>query len=550
MNLVGETIVTLLVITWTGHCASGKALFNKCMYHHETRVLVTCPANHVIYNLRLLAGKSLDGTCRYQEGDCVGLTASLRQQQKKCQWNRRCYLKWKTGETFVDLDINRNSSGKCLGQSPDYLSVDIPQCYPSDSIIDICNDLKNINIQEGVIRSPRQNLLIASQQSRVCKKYIQAVEHIDVELSLDTFDLGRNVLQIWNVDAEGRRLQVNSERHVSLNVGGQLEIVYTIESAGHGGSDFSMTFSRKSHGASGMLPPYGIELRQTKSASVQECMTMKRKVSSLSCGAGELIYRPRVSAVVSTKGTCRTFRADCEGMTPDIMVQSFRCYWENSCQLVMNGQIPIASSDNWQCIGKRTSFSSVKRHTCIKQDQVFDICDDSETAISQSEGFIRSHSSYPWNYDTQASECRRRFEIDNNQTLVITADEIDLDPEGTDVITVFHTLAGSRKPVYTSSTTLDPKLSLRGGTVEVVFTVLEDSKSGRGFVLLFQKHTLLQESDNNSVSVSGNGKQRIVSGVKRRRLNRRKQKGRRKQKKQKRKRKNKKRKGGKGIRSL
>ena len=102
-------------------------------------------------------------------------------------------------------------------------------------------------------------------------------------------------------------------------------------------------------------------------AMIEQCTVDSTGKAFLTCNEDEVIYSPEFSVAAYTRyqPTCISGKYPCGGHTPTTLVQRNSCFWQNSCSVTWNGQVPILMSTVPSCIGYAASVIGMYGHRCV-----------------------------------------------------------------------------------------------------------------------------------------------------------------------------------------
>lgn len=211
-------------------------------------------------------------------------------------------------------------------------------------------------------------------------------------------------------------------------------------------------------------------------------------------------------------------RMECAGVTPSLLIQTNNCYWEQSCNINWKGPAKVTLTESPGCLGRKAAILSTTAYSCIRQDNVINMCSRYKPELVDKEvGIIRSHNIYPWDYGAESVDCRKVIKIGEGKQLLLRLEAAEVD-EDRDTFRIIHTKVNTHTLVVKGNTKRF-NATLSEGVVEIYLTVSGRSKTGKGFILYFEKigETAQKNSDIVKISSKRNHKQREIRRKRKRR---------------------------------
>ncbi|XP_069122268.1 uncharacterized protein [Argopecten irradians] len=151
-------------------------------------------------------------------------------------------------------------------------------------------------------------------------------------------------------------------------------------------------------------------------------------------------------------------------------------------------------------------------------DNVINMCSRYKPELVDKEvGIIRSHNIYPWDYGAESVDCRKVIKIGEGKQLLLRLEAAEVD-EDRDTFRIIHTKVNTQTLVVKGNTKRF-NATLSEGVVEIYLTVSGRSKTGKGFIIYFEKigETAQKNSDIVKISSKRNHKQREIRRKRKRR---------------------------------
>ncbi|XP_048777559.2 uncharacterized protein LOC125681475 [Ostrea edulis] len=208
---------------------------------------------------------------------------------------------------------------------------------------------------------------------------------------------------------------------------------------------------------------------------IQDRIGWQKKTYTFSCPKDSVIHSIDFY-IAGRKST-----SACRGISPQLLVQKNNCFWKTSCKVSWEMPQVIAIGNHVRCVGKEGSLFTTKGHQCIPKRKIHDICRKREAKGRN--GLLRSHSSHPWNYRAKQRKCKTIIKINHEGGLYLRLHDIDLDFSHDD-LTIVHVRRNNTCTLRHID--VQEGVWLHGGHVEILFRVLYQSKSGRGFIISYK----------------------------------------------------------------
>ncbi|XP_067662053.1 uncharacterized protein [Haliotis asinina] len=474
------------------------AWLTKCIDRREDKIIFNCPSDHVIYQPKIVLGASANDRCRFQDGDCTGLSLELRKEKAACFWSKWCKLRWRSTEPMT-FPVNTT----CDRVRPTYVMFDNPMCIQTDDILDICSrDSKLSLITKGVMRSSPSYPNNYDDMMTSCSKVLHYRPGHTLVITVDDLDTNGHNQDHLKISSQAgprekvlfyrRLLQVTEENFLIHEE--NVTITFSISAGRRAGRGFILRFEYMKDESTQrtikdlVLMPSVKNSQLTNTAvtvtgSVDKCIVGRKDSMSIACPSGHVIFKPDFVAGVSNGGQCMSVPGDCQGLTHTLITQRNRCYWKNTCDFSWTRGVPLTMTSSLNCLAQVPKYISVGSYQCKPKETVFDMCDRTIDVINVTAGIIRSHSSYPWHYSAVETTCRKYIPVHKTHGLRIYTDEIDLDPDTRQDNLRFFNAKGEMKKVIGSQ---NVDITVKDGCVMLQFHVSMRSKGGKGFILKFQ----------------------------------------------------------------
>lgn len=123
---------------------------------------------------------------------------------------------------------------------------------------------------------------------------------------------------------------------------------------------------------------------------------------------------------------------------------------------------------------------------------------ESDQLVKKSQGRLVSHRSYPWFYPKHGNDryCRVSFAQKPGYKLALWSDDIDLDPDGQDNVSLYNVTSEDSQaigePLMYSTQGFNETIT--SSTIQLVFFINQKTKAGRGFVINYKCECLCNEA--------------------------------------------------------
>ncbi|XP_046583435.1 uncharacterized protein LOC124290682 [Haliotis rubra] len=494
MGVSGLLNVVLHVLVFRGAIA----WITQCIDRREDKIIFNCPSDHVIYQPKIVLGASANDRCRFQDGDCTGLTLELRKERAACFWSKWCKLRWRSTQPMTS-PVNTT----CDSVRPTYVMYDNPTCIQTDEILDICSrDSQLSRITKGVIRSSPSYPYNYDDMMTSCSQVLRFRPGHTLVITVDDLDTNGHNQDHLKISSQAgprdkvlfyrRGLESNEENF--LIQGENVTITFSISAGRRAGRGFILRFEYMKDESTqrtikDLVQTPSVKNSQltntavTVTGSVDKCIVSRKDSMSIVCPSGHVIFKPEFVAGVSNGGQCMSVPGDCQGLTHTLITQRNRCYWKNACDFSWTRGVPLTMTSTMNCLAQVPKYISVESYQCKPKGSVFNICDRAIDVINATAGIIRSHSNYPWHYSAIETTCRKYIPVHNTYGLRIYTEEIDLDPDTRQDNLRFFNAKGEMKKVRGSQ---NVDITVKDGCVMLQFHVSMRSKGGKGFILKFQ----------------------------------------------------------------
>ncbi|XP_033732106.1 uncharacterized protein LOC117321704 [Pecten maximus] len=461
---------------------SGKVL-TRCVTRHADYMNITCPNRYVMLAPKILAGYSDKQTCLYNRRDCLGISSSLSKESQACANQETCTIKLRRVlETLVPFPGQRKI---CKGKPLTYVSVILPVCVPKYAIHAMClgREASPILSSSGVIDS---SYIHGLARNMPCIRRFGSTGDI-VRLTLNFLDIqvgSKNRPKIiWTSEKGKLRKRSFQKQSTFSEKGSKFEIEWRPNNTGASEQGFILSYDVKLIGQKQLRLANDQPLRNPTRAVVQATLENKmtrNKLKSImmSCPRGEVIYSPDVNVTSSEYPGCM-------GLSPNLLVQRNECFWRRNCTIKWGGPAYLTMTPSPRCFGRSGDNLRSGNHQCIKEDNIFDICDTKSSRRLKS-AMIRSHEKYPWHYKGENKKCRLRIRIGRNRKLKLKVDDVDIDDER-DSFVIKHIRRGRKPNTIFSGNGGNMFVTLRGGAVEITLSIKRRTKSGSGFALHYER---------------------------------------------------------------
>ncbi|XP_052811621.1 uncharacterized protein LOC128239160 [Mya arenaria] len=227
-----------------------------------------------------------------------------------------------------------------------------------------------------------------------------------------------------------------------------------------------------------------------------------------------------ITNVQLTSGVGSCFEKVCLGLTSTLMVAQHQCYWQDQCDVEFPVDVIVKTSEFSKCIARRPGFVEISGYSCFNhkdspndsgnsESRLLNICADtdgnphrtsSSATYARSEGLIRSHTSFPWSYESTERNCSLELPLLSGHRLHVTVHHMDVGEH--DSVMVIGTNSKERRSLVNAA----PGTALTIGedwdsSFRFDFNVSVDSNGGSGFVICFKFYKLGDDSgpQNNDV---------------------------------------------------
>ncbi|XP_050395030.1 uncharacterized protein LOC126812602 [Patella vulgata] len=478
-------IFLLLILTTFIHCFGNDGLISRCLFKRREHIYFSCPKGHVIYRPMIFLGKGNQSTCSYEDGDCIGQSLSVLKQNNKCYWRESCSVGWRNGQVILKTDDRR-----CTGETANYVAYSNPLCIKEEHLFSICDaSEKEIDVIEGVIRSHAEYPWSYGSAKQKCTKYIAVNQGYTLKLMIDDVETQDGDSLVIRDIANDVTYNVTTALSKTLTIiSGLVEINFITSPGVKIGRGFVIRFQKERIRLSTDIVNRTYSDTPQVFASIEECINSKTDRIRLTCPLNHVIYKPEVSVGASNNNLCYHRDGDCTGLIHTLLAQRNGCYWLNSCNLSWQEGIPITMTSVERCFILMPSYTMMSYFQCVPKGYVYNICDDNHWEIKETNGLIKSHDSFPWNYPAVTKTCRKRLRVNKKYGVRIFADDFDLDLDTSkERVNIWYVSPNGhrvkRKKLRGNDTidfiTLD-------GCIDIEFKTSEHSKTGRGFVFKFE----------------------------------------------------------------
>ncbi|XP_064616542.1 uncharacterized protein LOC135480601 [Liolophura sinensis] len=228
------------------------------------------------------------------------------------------------------------------------------------------------------------------------------------------------------------------------------------------------------------------------------CLDRPGSNIKVTCPRGEVIMNLKVkvgksSADPGSSKRCTSNRKhDCMGLTPEVVAQTNNCYFRNQCSVQLSPLMPITNSENRSCLARTPDYAILESWDCICERSLKYVCDamESDQLVKKSEGRLVSHRSYPWFYPKHGNDryCRVSFAQQPSYKLTLWSDDIDLDPDGHDNVSLYNVTSEDSQaigePLMYSTQGFNETIT--SSTIQLVFFINQKTKAGRGFIINYK----------------------------------------------------------------
>ncbi|XP_071097655.1 uncharacterized protein [Haliotis cracherodii] len=221
---------------------------------------------------------------------------------------------------------------------------------------------------------------------------------------------------------------------------------------------------------------------------VTKCIDRREDKVIFNCPADHVIYQPTILLGSSADGRCRFQDGDCTGQTLELHKERAACFWQKWCKLRWRSDQSMTHPVNASCRNVRPTYVMYDNPTCIRSDEILDVCSRDSQLSRITKGVIRSSPSYPDNYDDILTSCRQVLNFRPGHTLVITVDDLDTNGHRQDHLMI-SSRAGPRDKVLFYKRSLKSKeenFLIQEESVTVTFNISAGARAGRGFILRFE----------------------------------------------------------------
>ncbi|XP_060078007.1 uncharacterized protein LOC132557529 [Ylistrum balloti] len=466
--------------TWNTHdLMSSRPFVTRRLSNGQERLDIVCPEDHVMLTPYIAYGASIGrrSSVLRLERDCLGSNSQLAKQSEQCVMNNTCSVSLRKGLRMDEILSGPNK--KCLKMFPKFITISLSKCVPRGNIFDICSEWTMRMNTTGIIGRPI-DIPNSDTSGTVCYKTFSFPSNVKMTMKLEKIDTytSYHVIIKWTSQYgmnETKTLRNNHEtvtgkgNHFTLGLETQDQFATK--------SNFYLIYNVMQYNESETTEQ--IPIPELPSASIRSTMRWRGNQMSFACPKGSLLYSPQVMAGVGKRLTCA-------GITPRLLMQMNNCYWEQDCNLNWKGPAMVTLSNSPSCQGKMAAVISTKGYKCIRRDNVINMCSryDSEI-VKKSYGVIRSHNIYPWDYGADTVDCRKVIKIGQGRQLLLKLEAVQID-ERRDSFKIIHILDKKKRLIVDGNMKhFDTVLS--GGRAEISLTVSIRSKTGKGFLLQFEK---------------------------------------------------------------
>lgn len=475
--LVFSRLASAIYVTGTDPRAEN--FVSRCVTRHADYMNITCPHHYVMLTPKVLAGHSDSGTCVYNKNDCLGTSLLLSKESQACANQESCSIRLRRVlERLTPLPGHRKA---CKGKPLTYVSVKLPLCVPKDSFHAMCLGGKALPIvsRSGIIDSS----YIQAHNSRCTRRFGNTAEKVRLTLTfLDIHVTNNNRPKIvWTSDTGKLRKRTFKKQSVFSETGSKFEIEWRPKSKELPDQGFVASYDVKLIGENQLRlandQPRNVPVQTPVHATLQnEMIRTKPSQITMSCPQGGVIYAPDINLTSSSQ-------PGCTGLSPHLLVQRNECYWRRNCTMNWNGPAFFTMTSSPRCFGRTGDHLRSGGHQCITEDNIINMCDTSPPRRLKS-AMVRSHEKYPWHYPRENKKCRLRVKIGGRQ-LKLKVDYVDIDDEK-DSLVIKH-FRGKNGKVIFSGNGENFVTVLKGGSLEIVMSIKQRTKSGSGFVLHYER---------------------------------------------------------------
>ncbi|WAQ96768.1 hypothetical protein MAR_029458, partial [Mya arenaria] len=446
----------------------------KCLKSKREKIQIACPKGNVLYAPSISAGVSESGRCTRGYGDCTGTPRALQHQMNACSWKKKCDVILSTNNV-----LPCGTPGSQVNKNITYVVIGKLNCIPKDRTFSICSKkdrhlFTKSDFTVGVIKSHKRFPVNrpTCRKVREMKIPVKLNSSVMFEVSPfkhNTFPLGLNIYRVERETTTSTPLY-----NITVVHGNTTSAIRVV-------ADFRW---KRKH-LSGFMLAFIVR------AVIKQCGRRPGEMQ-LSCGRNKVIYFPSISASSvgrSFSQNCTYGRSTCGGLTPSLLVQRNSCYWKPRCSIDWRGRERILLSRDSSCIGQPVALVGSEGHRCVREENIYDLCSNCTRFIDASWGIVRSHPQYPW-FFTSHTDCKAIIQIGRRRVLTLTIQDINLDPNGRDKLTMYQVgRNGERNYVISAAkeARIGRVITVQDGKLVIRLKRFKRSKSGRGLVLVFQR---------------------------------------------------------------
>ncbi|XP_021371152.1 uncharacterized protein LOC110461807 [Mizuhopecten yessoensis] len=460
---------------------SSRPFVTRRLSNGHERVDIVCPDNHVMLSPYIAYGASVgrrSSTLRL-ERDCLGTDSQLVKQSEQCVMNNTCSVSFRKGLRLTN--ILRGPINKCLKKFPKFLTISLPKCVQRDQIRDICSDGLEARYTAGIL-GRHEDIPNTNQAERSCHKMMSFLTNVTMSMKLEKFDSGTSyhVIIQWTTQhgtIGTRTLRYNHETFTGT--GNHFDVTWENRDQDVSKPDFYLIYNVQRHDGYPNWSALHSPVPDLPKASLRSPMIWKNNQMSFTCLKGSLLYSPQLMVGFGKRLTSAV-------ITPSLMVQINNCYWERNCKI--NWKIPatVTLCDYLPCRRRPAAVMSTTGYQCIRQENVVNMCSrQASEVVNKASGIIRSHNIYPWDYGAEEVDCRKVIKVGKGRQLLLKIETAQVD-ESRDTFRIRH-IKGKTKTLVVEGNIKLFNTTLSGGSVELSLTVSRRSKTGKGFLVHFEK---------------------------------------------------------------
>ncbi|XP_033732269.1 uncharacterized protein LOC117321802 [Pecten maximus] len=482
--LVDLVFITHGFADWNLHeIMSSRPFVTRRLSNGQERMDLVCPDNHVMLTPYIAYGASIGRRVSNLrlERDCLGTDSQLIKQANQCVRKNACSVSFRKG-----LRLHQILSGpqnKCLKRFPKFITISLPKCVPKEEIFDICSNWTLGKYWSGIL-GRYSDIPNTDMAARSCHKVMTFPTNMTMAIMLEKFDtnISYNVTIQWTTQHGETKLKTLRFNHESfIGTGNNFTVSWETPEQVASKSNFYLIYHALHYNGSSNQSDTMVQswIPELPSASLRSVMTWKDHQLSFACPKGSLLYSPQLMAGVGK-------RMACSGITPSLLVQMNNCYWERSCNINWKGPATVTLTNSPACLGKTAAVMSTTGYRCIRQENVINMCSRyASEVVKKTSGIIRSHNIYPWDYGAEAVDCRKVIKIGRGRQLHLSVEAAEID-ESRDMFRIRH-IYDKKKTLVAMGNQKHFNTTLSGGAAEISLTVSVRSKTGKGFLLYFEK---------------------------------------------------------------